>query len=242
MQNFIYDSNKAETDRQAALGRNPDGGPSSLAPINPNTYGPQQVTLAPDTVALSTSPSVNAAQQSAANQATVVPYSTSVVPSVSAGNNFTGMSNNIEPQQVTLVPSAVVTPSGINAVSAQTVALPSSEPQPINPSNGGPTSATVGLISAAQNNLGPLNISNLGAVISPQAMNSTAGGVASLVSPQVTVQPQPAAGTSTVLAPSPSQSQQAIQPATVVQKTAPISATARNNALLANIAAAMKKK
>jgi hypothetical protein len=73
-------------------------------------------------------------------------------------------------------------------------------------------------------------------------MNSTAGGVASLVSPQVTVQPQPAAGTSTVLAPSPSQSQQAIQPATAVQKTAPISATARNNALLANIAAAMKKK
>ena len=41
-------------------------------------------------------------------------------------------------------------------------------------------------------NLGPLNIPNLGAVISPQAMNSNAGGVASLVSPQVTVQPQPA--------------------------------------------------
>ena len=34
-------------------------------------------------------------------------------------------------------------------------------------------------------NLGPLNISNLGAVINPQAMNSNAGGVASLVSPQV---------------------------------------------------------
>jgi hypothetical protein len=42
-----------------------------------------------------------------------------------------------------------------------------------------------------QTNLGPLNISNLGAVIGPQAMNSNAGGVASLVGPQVTVQPQP---------------------------------------------------
>ena len=73
-------------------------------------------------------------------------------------------------------------------------------------------------------------------------MNSTAGGVASLVGPQVTVQPQPTAGTGTVLAPSPSQTQQAIQPSAVVQQPAPISATARNNALLANIAAAMKKK
>ena len=177
---------KAEADRLAALGRNPDGGPSSLAPINPNTYGPQQVTLDPNTV--------------------------------------------------------VSSPSGINALSAQTVALPPSGPQPINPSNGGPSSATVGPITAAQRDLGPLNISNLGAVISPQAMNSTAGGVASLVGPQVTVQPQPAAGTGTVLAPSPSQSQQTIQPSAVVQQPAPISATARNNALLANIAAAMKKK
>jgi hypothetical protein len=220
--------------------------------------GPQQVTLAPGTVALSNSPSVNAAQQTAANQATVVPYSTSVVPSVSAGNNFTGMSNNLGPQQVTLNPNAVVTPSGINTLSAQTVALPTSGPQqvtvqpqpaagtgtvlaPINPSNGGPSSAITISPNPAQNNLGPLNISNLGAVISPQAMNSTAGGVASLVGPQVTVQPQPAAGTGTVLAPSPSQSQQTIQPSAVVQQPAPISATARNNALLANIAAAMKK-
>jgi len=125
---------KAEAGRLAALARNPDGGPSSLAPINPNTYGPQQVTLNPNTV--------------------------------------------------------VSSPSGINALSAQTVALPPSGPQPINPSNGGPTSATVGPITAAQRDLGPLNISNLGAVIGPQAMNSNAGGVASLVGPQVTVQPQ----------------------------------------------------
>ena len=158
-------------------------------------------------MALSNSPSVNAAQQTAANQATVVPYSTSVVPSVSAGNNFTGMSNNIGPQQVTLNPNAVVSPSGINALSAQTVALPSSGPQPINPSNGGPSSAIVGPISAAQNNLGPLNISNLGAVISPQAMNSNAGGVASLVGPQGTVQPQPA-----VVAQKPAVVQQVINP------------------------------
>jgi hypothetical protein len=125
---------QAEVNRLAALARNPDGGPSSLAPINPNTYGPQQVTLDPNTV--------------------------------------------------------VGSPSGINALSAQTVALPPSGPQPINPSNGGPTSATVGPITAAQRDLGPLNISNLGAVIGPQAMNSNAGGVASLVGPQVTVQPQ----------------------------------------------------
>jgi hypothetical protein len=92
---------KAEADSLVALGRNPDGGPSSLAPINPNTYGPQQITLAPN---------------------------------------------------------------------------------------------TVGPITAAQRDLGPLNISNLGAVISPQAMNSNAGGVASLVGPQVTVQPQQNAG------------------------------------------------
>jgi hypothetical protein len=131
MQNFIYDSNKTETDRQAALAN-------------------QQAVE--KTVALSNPPSVNAAQQSAANQATVAPNSTSVVPSVSAGTNFTGMSNNIGPQQVTLTPNAVVTPSSINTLSAQ-------------------------------NNLGPLNISNLGAVIGPQAMNSNAGGVASLVGP-----------------------------------------------------------
>jgi len=125
----------AEVNRLAALARNPDGGPSSLAPINPNTYGPQQVTLNPNTV--------------------------------------------------------VSSPSGINALSAQTVTPPPSGPHPINPSNGGPTSAIVGPITAAQRDLGPLNISNLGAVIGPQAMNSNAGGVASLVSPQVTVQPQP---------------------------------------------------
>ena len=186
---------KAATDKAVAL--NPsNGGPSSatVGPISAaqRDLGPQQVTIAPDTVALSNSPSVIAAQQSAANQATVVPYSTSVVPSVSAGTNFTGMSNNLGPQQVTLNPSAVVTPSGINALSAQTVSLPTSGPQPINPSNGGPSSATVGPITAAQRDLGPLNISNLGAVIGPQAMNSNAGGVASLVGPQVTVQPQPA--------------------------------------------------
>ena len=127
-------ADKAAADRLASLGRNPDGGPSSLAPINPNTYGPQQVTLNPNTV--------------------------------------------------------VSSPSGINALSAQTVAPPPSGPQPINPSNGGPTSAIVAPITAAQRDLGPLNISNLGAVIGPQAMNSTAGGVASLVGPQVTVQPQ----------------------------------------------------
>jgi hypothetical protein len=98
---------------------------------------------------------------------------------------------DLGPQQITLSPSAVVSPSGINALSAQTVALPPSGPQPINPSNGGPTSAIVDPITAAQRDLGPLNISNLGAVIGPQAMNSNAGGVASLVGPQVTVQPQP---------------------------------------------------
>jgi hypothetical protein len=125
---------QAEVNRLAALARNPDGGPSSLAPSNNITSGPQQVTLDPNTV--------------------------------------------------------VSSPSGINALSAQTVALPPSGPQPINPSNGGPTSATVGPITAAQRDLGPLNISNLGAVIGPQAMNSNAGGVASLVGPQGTVQPQ----------------------------------------------------
>jgi hypothetical protein len=183
---------------------------SNFTSINPNTYGPQQVTLDPNTVALSNSPSVIAANRAtAANQATVVPYSTSVVPSVSAGNNFTGMSNNIGPQQVTLDPNTVVSsPSGINALSAQTVALPPSGPQPINPSNGGPTSATVGPITAAQRDLGPLNISNLGAVIGPQAMNSNAGGVASLVGPQVTVQPQSVAGAGTVLAPASTQTPQ----------------------------------
>jgi hypothetical protein len=137
---------QAEVNRLAALARNPDGGPSSLAPINPNTYGPQQVTLNPNTV--------------------------------------------------------VSSPSGINALSAQTVALPPSGPQPINPSNGGPTSATVGPITAAQRDLGPLNISNLGAVIGPQAMNSNAGGVASLVGPQVTVQPQPQPAVTYTYAPS----------------------------------------
>jgi len=84
----------------------------------------------------------------------------------------------------------VSSPSGINALSAQTVTPPPSGPQPINPSNGGPTSAIVGPITAAQRDLGPLNISNLGAVIGPQAMNSNAGGVASLVGPQVTTQSQ----------------------------------------------------
>jgi hypothetical protein len=53
-----------------------------------------------------------------------------------------------------------------------------------------------------QTNLGPLNISNLGAVIGPQAMNSNAGGVASLVGPQVTVQPQPQPAVTYTYAPS----------------------------------------
>jgi len=143
-----------------------------------------------ETVSLPINTVVQAVNPTSSNQTVALP--TSVIPSVSAGNNFTGMSNNIGPQQVTLNPSAVVTPSGINALSAQTVALPTSGPQPINPSNGGPSSAITISPNPAQNNLGPLNISNLGAVISPQAMNSTAGGVASLVGPQVTVQPQPA--------------------------------------------------
>jgi len=143
-----------------------------------------------ETVSLPTNTVVQAVNPTSSNQTVALP--TSVVPSVSAGTNFTGMSNNLGPQQVTLNPSAVVTPSGINTLPTQTVALPTSGPQPINPSNGGPSSATTLSPNAAQNNLGPLNISNLGAVISPQAMNSTAGGVASLVGPQVTVQPQPA--------------------------------------------------
>ena len=162
-----------------------------------------------ETVSLPTNTVVQAVNPTSSNQTVALP--TSVIPSVSAGNNFTGMSNNIGPQQVTLNPSAVVTPSGINALSAQTVSLPSSGPQPINPGNGGPSSATVGPISAAQRDLGPLNISNLGAVIGPQAMNSNAGGVASLVGPQVTVQQQPDAGTNTVLAPSPSQKPAVVQ-------------------------------
>ena len=135
---------KAAAAKTVAL--NPSNGGPTSAIVNPTPaqrdLGPQQVTLAPNTVALSNSPSVIATHQSAANQATVAP--------------------------------------------------PPSGPQPINPSNGGPSSATVGPITAAQRDLGPLNISNLGAVIGPQAMNSNAGGVASLVGPQVTVQPQPA--------------------------------------------------
>ena len=59
---------------------NSSAGISSLnsGPSNNITYGPQQ--------------------------ATVVPYSSSVLPSVSAGNNFTGMSSNLGAQQVTLNP------------------------------------------------------------------------------------------------------------------------------------------
>jgi hypothetical protein len=93
---------------------------------------------------------------------------------------------------------------------AQTVALPPSGPQPINPSNGGPQPinpsnggpSSLAPITAAQIDLGPLNIPNLGAVIGPQAMNSNAGGVASLVGPQVTVQPQPQPAVTYTYAPS----------------------------------------
>ena len=170
---------QAEVNRLAALARNPDGGPSSLAPSNNITSGPQQVTLDPNTVALSNSPSVIAANKAAGEQATVVPYPTSVVPSVSAGTNFTGMSNNLGPQQVTLDPNTVVSsPSGINALSAQTVALPPSGPQPINPSNGGPTSAVT---------VNPSNAGIVGTIdpstLSVSNMNSNAGGLPSLMGP-----------------------------------------------------------
>ena len=67
-----------------------------------NNLGAQPITLNPSTLALSNSPTITAAQQSAANQPTVVPYSSSVIPSVSAGTNFTGMSNNLGAQAVTL--------------------------------------------------------------------------------------------------------------------------------------------
>jgi len=148
-------ADKAEADRLAALGRNPDGGPSSLAPINPNTYGPQQITLAPNTVALSNSPSVIAAQQSPAQKAAM----------------------------------------------AQTVTLPTVGPQPINPSNGGPTSA----ITVNPSNAGIVGTIDP-ATLSVANMNSNVGGLPSLMGPQqVTVQPQQNAGVGTVLAPAPTQ-------------------------------------
>jgi hypothetical protein len=84
-----------------------------------NNLGAQPVTLSPSTLALSNSPAITAAQQSAANQATVVPYSSSVLPSVSAGNNFTGMSNNLGAQPVTLSPSTLALSDSPTITAAQ---------------------------------------------------------------------------------------------------------------------------
>ena len=84
-----------------------------------NNLGAQPVTLSPSTLALSDSPAITAAQQSAANQATVVPYSSSVLPSVSAGNNFTGMSNNLGAQPVTLSPSTLALSDSPTITAAQ---------------------------------------------------------------------------------------------------------------------------
>jgi hypothetical protein len=153
---------QAEVNRLAALARNPDGGPSSLAPSNNITSGPQQVTLAPDTVVSTPGWGVLARD-------TVAPIS-----------------------------------------SAQTVALPPSGPQPISPSNGGPS-------SYPQVTVNPTPAQNAGivgtidpATLSVANMNSNAGGLPSLMGPfQNTVQPavtqQPAAGTNTVVAPNSSQ-------------------------------------
>ena len=85
-------------------------------------------------------------------------------------------------------PNTVVgSPSGVNAFSAQTVALPPSGPQPINPSNGGPTSAVT---------VNPSNAGIVGTIdpstLSVSNMNSNAGGLPSLmgpVAPAVTQQP-----------------------------------------------------
>jgi hypothetical protein len=81
----------------------------------------------------------------------------------------------------------VGSPSGVNAFSAQTVALPPSGPQPINPSNGGPTSAVT---------VNPSNAGIVGTIdpstLSVSNMNSNAGGLPSLmgpVAPAVTQQP-----------------------------------------------------
>ena len=56
-----------EDARLAALARNPDGGPSSLAPSNNITYGPQQVTLNPNTVVTPSGIDALSAQTVAAN-------------------------------------------------------------------------------------------------------------------------------------------------------------------------------
>ena len=223
MQNFIYDSNKAETDRQTALA-NQQAVEKAVAD--------RQVTVQP--------------QPAAANQTTVAPNSTSVVPSVSAGTNFTGVSNNLGPLNISNL-GAVISPQAMNStaggvaslVGPQVTVQPAVTQQPA-------VNYTYAPSSQQQLEDQAVNAGYQGDYSDTAAMqgylNSNAGGVASLVSPQVTVQPQPTAGTGTVLAPSPSQTQQTIQPSAVVQQPAPISATARNNALLANIAAAMKKK
>ena len=123
--------------------------------------------------------------------------------------NPTPAQRDLGPQQVTLDPNTAVSTPGWGVLARDTVS-PISSAQTVSPTTlqqiaaqqnntaTDPKSYTVSgglelpkdVFASAQNNLGPLNISNLGAVISPGAMNSNAGGVASLVGPQVTVQPR----------------------------------------------------
>ena len=138
-----------------------------------------------------------AAEKAAAEKAAAdaqVQAQTAVTP-----NPTTAQSGNLG---VLSLPANTVVQSPVNAISNQTV-TPVSAPQPVYATTTNPTTAQSG-------NLGIINPATLGPVVSPQAMNSTAGGVASLVGPQVQAQPVQTAVTSTPVAtstnPTPAQS------------------------------------
>jgi hypothetical protein len=109
-----------------------------------------------------------------------------VVPSVSAGTNFTGITNNLGPQAMNSNAGGVA-----SLVSPQVTV----QPQPAVPQQPA-VNYTSAPSSQQQLEDQAVNAGYQGDYSDTAAMqgylNSNAGGVASLVGPQVTVQPQPA--------------------------------------------------
>ena len=178
-----------EDARLAALARNPDGGPSSVAPSNNITYGPQQVTLNPSAVVQSPSPlssNISSAQTVALPPSGPSSYPQVTVNPTPAQN--AGIVGTIDPATLS-VANMNSNAGGLPSLMGPFQNTVQSQTQPA-------VNYTYAPSSQQQLEDQAINAGYQGDYSDTAAMqgyvNSNAGGVASLVSPQGTVQPQPA--------------------------------------------------